>query len=827
MTKLYFEVQDAEMLEDDPTSQFASCRIQLFSSGMNLHNMTCPEDVLEKTASSIYNKPILYEINNIFDDFGTHNDSPLIAGFVVPDSAEFKRLPDSRLSLFVDGKIWKRYAPQAMDFFKRDSGYKKTSVEMELYAHDKNSDGVDTMNDFSYTGVSILGDRVKEASPGSHMEMLSFSDEKKLYSEAYMKEFASKYDNLDLSIPKTVKDNAIKALELYKKGNARVSSISLSTARYLSKNSHITMEKLEHFKKYSPKFNSDISKKDDNYVSWMCWGGREGQDWIGSIFDKVDEIDKKRLAYFAVEGGNMPYKSLKEINPALKSLDGISLSQANAIAKQADAIGETKDKSGWAIAIANFKKTHIHKDGHWVEKEKESMAQEEFAKTELGKSGKALKVNKSKEAMVDSSWGDVNKTTLMHQVLEASNYKSLVNSVYLLVDGGWEDHPSQSLHYPVMQLKGDTFVYNRYGLSAALQRAKGQNESGVVSKLNGLYKKLGLGSDNEDSKTKKMASASEKFSMASNEILQLLSNSVSQYVYGQNNYRKYWVNAFDDIYAYFTDEETGIAYRAKFTLIDNKANIDLDGKEEVINTFEPTGKGGEKANMAKEDEEDKKPEPKDNEENMAAEENKPEPKDDEEDDDKKGKFSLASFIDVAALLDLLEDETDQNREDADDLEEAYQLDVNMAKEEAKKEFSDTDGAGKVMKGMMAKMARMSKSMAKMASDNKTYMEKMAELEKYKADQEKSQKQFAVDGVIAELKANFEITDDLEKELRTEAEKFSLENISGWQNICKAKTFDFAVSASGKGEAFKKIGIIPAKMVTSKVDSPYPAEMNKE
>ncbi len=735
MTKLNFEVQDAEMLPDDPNSQFASCRIQLFSSGLNLHNMTCPEDVLQKTANTIYNKPILYEINNIFDDFGTHTEKPLIAGFVVPDTADFKRLSDGGLSLFVDGKIWKRYAPQAMDFFKRDKGYKKTSVEMELYDKDEGNNGVDVMKDFSFTGVSVLGDRVKEASPGSHMEMLSFSEEEKLYNEAYIKEFASKYDSLDLSIPKQVKSNAQMGLELYKKGKLKVSSIGLSMARYLVKNSHITMEKLQHFKKYSPNFESAVSKGDANYASWMCWGGGEGQSWIASVFKKVDEIDNKRLAYFAVGGGDMPYKSLKEINPALKGLDGISLAQANAIAKQADAIGETKDKSGWAIAIANFKKTHVHKDGKWVEKsdgqkEKESMAQNnniEFAKADLGKSGKALKVNKSKEAMVDSPWGDVDKTELMHKVLEASNYKSLVNSVYLMVDSGWEDKPSSSLHYPVMQLKGDTFVYNRYGLSSALQRAKGQNESGVVSKINGLYKKLGLGDE------------SEKQSMA----------------------------------------------------------VD-----------------------------DEKPEGKEETENMADEEkdNKPEPKDGE---DKKEKFSLSAFIDVAALLDLLEEETEQNGEDADDLEEAYQLDVNMAKEEAKKEFCDSDGAGKIMKGMMAKMARMSKSMAKMASDNKTYMEKMAELEKYKADTEASQKQFAVDGVISELKASFELPEDVEKELRTEAEKFSLVDIDGWKNICKARTFDFAVASAGKGEAFKRIGIIPAKMVIQKVDSPYPAEMNKE
>lgn len=42
----------------------------------------------------------------------------------------------------------------------------------------------------------------------------------------------------------------------------------------------------------------------------------------------------------------------------------------------------------------------------------------------------------------------------------------------MLVEDGWEDAPSEHLKYPVMELKGDTFVYNRDGLSSALGYAK-------------------------------------------------------------------------------------------------------------------------------------------------------------------------------------------------------------------------------------------------------------------------------------------------------------------------------------------------------------------
>lgn len=119
------------------------------------------------------------------------------------------------------------------------------------------------------------------------------------------------------------------------------------------------------------------------------------------------------------------------------------------------------------------------------------------AAKDFGK-GPALKVNKSKAAMSTSSWGSVDKTALRNRILNASNYSSLVHDAYLLVESGWENSPSSALKYPVMQISNGTLVYNRGGLEAALSRAVAQGETGVVSKVHGLYRKLGL----ETKKTK-------------------------------------------------------------------------------------------------------------------------------------------------------------------------------------------------------------------------------------------------------------------------------------------------------------------------------------
>ena len=116
---------------------------------------------------------------------------------------------------------------------------------------------------------------------------------------------------------------------------------------------------------------------------------------------------------------------------------------------------------------------------------------------------KSYKVDKSKEAMSDDDWGSVDKASMRDKIMDASNKSSLVKSVYALVESGWEEAPSEKLKYPLMQLKGDTFVYNRGALSSALGYAKKEEEAAVVSKIEKIYKKLGL--DSEGKEEKKMS----------------------------------------------------------------------------------------------------------------------------------------------------------------------------------------------------------------------------------------------------------------------------------------------------------------------------------
>lgn len=115
---------------------------------------------------------------------------------------------------------------------------------------------------------------------------------------------------------------------------------------------------------------------------------------------------------------------------------------------------------------------------------------------------KTYKIDKSKEALSEADWGDVDKASMRDKIMDAKNRDALVKSVYLLVEDGWEDAPSERLKYPVMILEGDTFVYNRRALASALAYAKQNDEQDVVNKIEKIYKSLDL---EDDGKEEKMA----------------------------------------------------------------------------------------------------------------------------------------------------------------------------------------------------------------------------------------------------------------------------------------------------------------------------------
>ena len=202
----------------------------------------------------------------------------------------------------------------------------------------------------------------------------------------------------------------------------------------------------------------------------------------------------------------------------------------------------------------------------FVEERKESMAE-----------GKTYKVDKTKEAMSTSSWSEVDKTELRNKIIEAKNAATLVKSVYLKVDEDWSSVPSEKLHYPVMQFEGDTLVYNKNALANAKARAVQNNETAVVTKIEKIYKSLGL----DDSKGKeddaKMAENTQNFEIEGRKAWAKVIKKVQDHE-GDGAY----VDSIEDNHIIYTKDDVRYRVEADIKVDKDDKSVDADIKWDTV-----------------------------------------------------------------------------------------------------------------------------------------------------------------------------------------------------------------------------------------------------
>lgn len=116
-------------------------------------------------------------------------------------------------------------------------------------------------------------------------------------------------------------------------------------------------------------------------------------------------------------------------------------------------------------------------------------------------------ISTSKEDMYEGEWdGQKAKQDLVKE----KNFKTLAPKVCMKLEDGWEDREVTKLGYPVMMLYDGKWVYSRQGLASALGYAKKEGETSVVNKVEKIYKKLGL--DTNDGKEGESKMAEVEFS---------------------------------------------------------------------------------------------------------------------------------------------------------------------------------------------------------------------------------------------------------------------------------------------------------------------------
>lgn len=116
-------------------------------------------------------------------------------------------------------------------------------------------------------------------------------------------------------------------------------------------------------------------------------------------------------------------------------------------------------------------------------------------------------ISTSKEDIYEGEWdGQKAKQDLVRE----KNFKTLAPKVCMKLEDGWEDREVTKLGYPVMMLYDGKWVYSRQGLASALGYAKKEGETSVVNKVEKIYKKLGL--DTNDGKEGESKMAEVEFS---------------------------------------------------------------------------------------------------------------------------------------------------------------------------------------------------------------------------------------------------------------------------------------------------------------------------
>jgi hypothetical protein len=326
-----------------------------------------------------------------------------------------------------------------------------------------------------------------------------------------------------------------------------------------------------------------------------------------------------------------------------------------------------------------------------------------------------------------------------------------------------------------------------------------QVEESAFNGVEETQSKLGLSEPKKEEyslkikKTEEIKKAEVKFSLTSSQITEILSNSLSEFVYGKDSWRKYWVYSFDEEYAYVRDSQDEKQYRMKYSISDLVATIDMESKEEVIQgspipvqkeeyTPEFEEEFAKEPESKEEDSKEKEEEPEDKEVKEKFEEGEkeeaPEEKDDEEESDggkkkeKEVEMSNDMNLDIAAFLAMLEDDTEEFKQIVEKHKNGEELDYCLL--------------CKMAHGKITKMAEESKEAQK---DKDAYMSENEALKKFKEDTEKSKFAFEVESTITE------VTDSLPKdkvdEIREDSKNFTLESLDGWKNKVKAIAFEFS------------------------------------
>lgn len=170
--------------------ELAPVTIKACHDDINKNRSNIDIEVIKEAADSFKNRPILAEIIEKDDgdfDFGVHAFQKDEDGNVIFTERPVGIIPEScnprveydedkkKNYLYVDGYIYESYGNQTMEILDRRGGNVDVSIEIGItkFSYDRKKKILD-IQEFVFLGVTLLGEDVRPAMEGAHLEVADF-----------------------------------------------------------------------------------------------------------------------------------------------------------------------------------------------------------------------------------------------------------------------------------------------------------------------------------------------------------------------------------------------------------------------------------------------------------------------------------------------------------------------------------------------------------------------------------------------------------------------------------------------------------------------------
>lgn len=291
-TEMKYTLEKFEILDENLDSDFALCKIYICSDGKNLHGVEIALEAIIQAQESLKNKYLVAKINKEGNDFEGHEFDERIIGHF-PESSQMEIVQyKNRNFLTAQALISKVYASK--DYFILSKNNNK-GVSMEIKDIEWNED-FKVITNFSFHGVTVLGDSKTPAIPNANLEVMVFESNQH-YKEYIEKENADnkKCGKEENMAKKDIKDDIKK--EKDNKTSMEADNIQDNSCSDDDTDSNIE-EKNKEYENLEKEFTALKEENTTLKEKIASYEAKEKEDIINSVLSGIEKSgvhDKKLL----------------------------------------------------------------------------------------------------------------------------------------------------------------------------------------------------------------------------------------------------------------------------------------------------------------------------------------------------------------------------------------------------------------------------------------------------------------------------------------------------------------------------------------------------